>query len=472
MHTDTTPDVRAEHVREAQATGKAVAVYPALFADERADVIKARRRRGPKGWSGVDRIAGFDSIDANRSVSPEKWFGTPDAPGLIAQIPRSDPLAQLVCAGHTQPLLSLEWRFTPASSSEQHKRHAQFLNDVTSPTWMPGGLLGLVAQAATTVHRGFMLFEPWMKRSPEYELIVDGVAVKTGGAFLPRVQTILPWAVDQFDPLGHPKGSVRLYPERTADSAVSGVVLRRDEYIHLRHNPEGDNPSPPGILRGLYGPWLRRRNYWRLESIGLDRAAMGILVCYVEPEANLDDLDEVRAILAEVRVSARGYVVLPKGYRLEIVQLGFNGKDVEEALAAAAREMLQGARMQFADNGIQGIGSYASNAGHLAFFAQDLRATAAMITGCFASMWAAVIEANFSGEARGRYPQLTHSPIAVEDDAGKIATAVTQLVNAGVMEIRPEDRQRLRKKLGLPMLDEEDLERLGAVGTFESTEES
>ena len=223
---------------------------PTLLADDPPDDVPRARR----GHDGVPIYSGWSDIEANPRLSPRAWFGTWGRPGILDEMVRTDIAVQIGVAGLTLNLTSTPRTFQPASESFEHRVHAAFLNDVIGRL-EDGGSTWLVAQAARHAWGGVAIIEFWYEWDPDYELVVDGKVVMKG-ALLPRFGPIMPWAVDRW----RPDGGLVLCPQlgEAANDMGTEVELDKGEFIHLRHMPHGDDPSPYGMLRAAHPAYLLR----------------------------------------------------------------------------------------------------------------------------------------------------------------------------------------------------------------------
>lgn len=419
------------------------------MAQENLSDVDPSMARERQSHSGVPLWGGWSQVEANPRLSPRRWFGSYGRPGILDDMVRTDVAVQIGVAGLTLNLTSVPRTFLPASDALEHRVHAAFLNDVMKKH-PGGGTSWLVSQAGRHAWGGVALIERWYQWDEDYELVLDGKVVMKG-ALLPRFAPIMPWAVDRWRPDGGMVLSSGLGDAMELDQLFGDAVeLGPDEFIHLRHMPLGDDPTPYGMLRAAHPAFLLSKKLKLWLSIGFERASLGTPVIQEEQGANpsKEERAKARQVAANIRTGARSEAYLPHYLNLKFAEFPFRAKELLAAHETFQRQILQAMFMQAVEGGITGIGSYASISGHLALATSLVKSIDEQIVNSFDPVWEQTIRDNFPDHQRA-FPTWHHPEIAIESNLSEWATAARTLKDAGFFEPNAGDEGLVTRRLQL-----------------------
>ncbi|MBA3825028.1 MAG: hypothetical protein H0X24_14170, partial [Ktedonobacterales bacterium] len=243
------------------------------------------------GTSGTKNFAGVISDEYLPALSAYQ------APIVYDQMRRSDATVAALVAAYTMPLRSSKWYIQPYDDSPDSIRMADFLHD---NLWGFGDQTfdDFAREAFTYLPFGFAAFEKvfdWM--DGEW----DGKLGWYKFAF--RYQnTRLRW---NFDPVTAPGGVVhRRFRSMTqlAPPDYRSTDIPAEKLIVFSHNKEGDNLDGISILRAAYKHWLIKDILYKIQGIGLERAAVGVPFARYLMDVPQTTIDYINQVLQNLRV--------------------------------------------------------------------------------------------------------------------------------------------------------------------------
>jgi hypothetical protein len=236
--------------------------------------------------------------------------------------------------------------------------------------------------------------------------------------------------------------------------AIPGEVLSIFTY-----DREGDNFAGRSALRAAYKHYWYKDLIYHLDGIRLDRWGVGIPTAELSEEASLspEDLDQLAAVLKDLRANERVYLVAPVGVKYRILGPEAGGGASVSALpmvdhhdAMIARNVLAGFMTMGSDkHGTLGFGTRMAD-----MFMSSLYGIASGICGDLKkSVVKEICDLNFD-MTRRQYPTVKVRDLESQD-IERIANVALSLANGGV--ITPDDdlEQSLRKTLRMPPLPKE-----------------
>lgn len=221
----------------------------------------------------------------------------------------------------------VDWTVDPAGDSAKDKEAAEFvqscMNDM-QVTW-----IDTISEILSFLTYGWSYHEIVYKRrmgntrDPRTRSkYTDGLI---GWMKLPlRAQeTLYQWEYDENDNL---LGMTQMPPP-----SFGTYMIPLSKALHFRTRSRKDNPEGRSILRNAYRSWFFKRRIQEIEGIGIERDLAGLPVLYA-PEGldiwNGEDQDTVNirngleAMVRNIRRDSMEGVVLPNGYKLELLSSG------------------------------------------------------------------------------------------------------------------------------------------------------
>lgn len=224
--------------------------------------------------------------------------------------------------------------------------------------------------------------------------------------------------------------------------------------LHFAIDKEGDNYEGISMLRPCYGPWLRKNNALKQESVGNQNFSTPIAVMSV-PDGEQESVQYANAInfLENYANNTASYILKPNGWDLELKSNTFDSSKIRETIRSENEEITFAFLANFLNLGSGGGGGSYSLSNDLSdFFTTSLEFIAEEIVETFNNqLIPAMIKLNFPNAEC--LVELAVSGIA--DKAGKEFAEVVQLLTS-VRAITPDRdlEQALRKKYKLPPMPE------------------
>lgn len=259
-----------------------------------------------------------------------------------------------------------------------------------------------------------------------------------GWAKLPiRAQeTLYQWEYDEADNL---IGMTQMPPP---DFGIFTIPMRKG--MLFRTCSRKDNPEGRSILRNAYRSWYFKRRIQEIEGIGIERDLAGLPVIYSPEDFNVWDTnnkDAVEAlggleeIVRNIRRDEKEGIVLPGGYKLELLSTGGTRQfDTNAIIERYDTRIAMTVLADFMFLGHQDTGSWALSSDKTRMFAMACGAYLNIIAETFNSQAIPnLIDINgehFAGITD--YPKLTHGDI--EDvDIEKVSAFLRDMLSTGVL---------------------------------------
>lgn len=211
--------------------------------------------------------------------------------------------------------------------------------------------------------------------------------------------------------------------------------------------PEAGNPEGIGAFRQAYKHWFYKVALEEFAAIRIERQACGIPVAYGPPEGYTDsEKAEVLALLGGLRTAHNGAVVIPDGWRLELLTLGAADVPFETHIERQHRSILETVLAHFVetDNASQGVSRDSSN-----LFLMSLEAIADWLCDVVNTyLIPQLAQYNGVSTTDGDLPKLVHGKVGVRD-LDRFTRAVKAIFDGGI-EYPPEVQDYLREVAGLP----------------------
>lgn len=269
--------------------------------------------------------------------------------------------------------------------------------------------------------------------------------------------SLVRWEYDQFDEL---KGMV----QRTLPD-FNEVLIPVEKALHFRTCSNKENPEGRSVLRGAYRAWYFKKRIQEIEGIGIERDLAGLPVMYVDDSAGIwEDTEEAKqklarceAIVSSIRRDAREGLVLPEGYRLELLSAGCKRNfSTTEVIERWDKRIAMTTLADFILLGQQGVGSFALSSDKTKLFATAMGTYLGIICDVFNTQAIPrLMELNrerFSGMTG--YPLLCHGDIE-DRNLAALGDFLQKTVSCGVISPDPALEEYIRQEAGLPQMRED-----------------
>lgn len=234
-----------------------------------------------------------------------------------------------------------------------------------------------------------------------------------------------------------------------------------EKALHFKTRSRKRNPEGTSVLRTAYRAWYFKKRIEEIEGYGMERDLAGFPVLY-GPEGmdiwNTEDDDmmaayaEALSIVSKIRRDAMEGLVLPEGWKLEL--LASSGKrqfDTNAIIDRYDKRIATAVLADFVMLGQQQVGSFALADSKTKIFALSIASYLDIICEVFNNQAIPRLidmnEAHFKGITD--YPRMKHGDID-EQDIAQFANAIATLVGAGALVPDEEMEKEIRRVLKLP----------------------
>ena len=359
---------------------------------------------------------------------------------VYSEMSENDDIVGAILFAIEMLIRQCDWNIEPGGDSAKDIEAAEFvescMNDMQK-TW-----IDTVSEILSFLTYGWSFHEIVYKRrmgntkdSRTRSKYADGLI---GWKKLPiRAQeTLYQWEYDNEDNL---IGMTQMPPP-----TYELLTIPASKALLFRTKSRKDNPEGRSILRNAYRPWYFKRRIQEIEGIGIERDLAGLPVMYA-PE-NLDIWDpndpdsirirtELESMVRRIRRDEMEGVVLPAGYKLELLSSGGTRQfDTNAVINRYDTRIAMTVLADFIFLGHQETGSWALSSDKTQLFAMACGAFLDIICETFNSQGIPqLIDINgehFSGITD--YPKMTHGDIE-DADITKVSTFIKDMTGIGVL---------------------------------------
>ncbi len=278
-------------------------------------------RRGEIGRIGQSRYGGFIFEEFLPELRGKKGIE------VYSEMENNDDVVGAILFAMEMLVRQVDWTVDPSGDSAKDKEAADFVQscmDDMQVTW-----IDTISEILSFLTFGWSYHEIVYKRRMGHtrdprtkSKYSDGLI---GWRKLPiRAQeTLWQWEYDENDNL---LGMTQMPPP-----AFGTYTIPISKALHFRTRSRKDNPEGRSILRNAYRSWFFKRRIQEIEGIGIERDLAGLPVIYAPQELdiwNSDDeysasvLDGLQMMVRNIRRDAMEGIVLPEGYKLELLSSG------------------------------------------------------------------------------------------------------------------------------------------------------
>jgi phage gp29-like protein len=228
------------------------------------------------------------------------------------------------------------------------------------------------------------------------------------------------------------------------------------EIIVWSWRPEAGNPEGLGAFRQAHKHWYMKQVLEEFAAIRIERQAMGVPIAIGPPEGYTTTEQElVLAQLQNLRTAHDAGMVIPDGWKVEMLQLGAADVPFENHIERQHMSILETCLVQFVGLGHSGErGSFGLSRDSSNLFLMSLEAIADWICDCVNEYMIPQL-ARYNG-VQGQLPKMAHGKVGVRD-LDKFTRAIANLYKtAQGVQLPPEVDEYMREVIGLPPKRPED----------------
>lgn len=388
------------------------------------------------GTSGVSITSGLiTGEEYNPKLTGKKAIDAYD------QMRRSDATVNAALNAVKLPILSADFSLDPASDDDADKEVAEFIEDCLFHIVDWEQFLG---EALTFLDFGYdvheMVFEP-----REINGTLRIALVKLGYR---KQTTIEKWetkdgkpGIQQFDNTGHT------------------YSIPAEKLVRFTHKQEGDNYEGISLLRAAYKHWYIKDKLYRIDAVGHERHALGVIDVTTPVGATETDKKKMRTLVRNLRANEESYIEHPEGWIVAFLDMKANSlKDVEPSINHHDRQIMKNVLAQFLEIGAAGgSGTRSTSEDHSRLFELAVQSVARRIVQVLQNtVVRTLVDLNFTDR---EYPTLRVGNIS-DDNIPVMSEAIKKFVDAGVIHPRAADENSTRKMIGWSELTDEEIKEL------------
>lgn len=357
------------------------------------------------------------------------------------QMRRSDATVNAALNAVKLPVLSADYEVDPASDDDKDKEVAEFVKDCLFHIVDWDQFLG---EALTFLDFGHdvheMVFEP---RDINGQMRI--ALVKLGYR---KQTTISAWetaagkpGIQQFNSTGAP------------------FSIPAEKLVRFTHKQEGDNYEGISLLRAAYKHWYIKDKLYRIDAVGHERHALGVVDVTTPVGATDADKKKLRTLVRNLRANEESYLEHPEGWTVQFLDMKANSlKDVEPSINHHDRQIMKNVLAQFLEIGAsKGGGTRSTSEDHSRLFELAVQSVARRIVQVLQhTVVRTLVDLNFTDR---EYPTLRVGKIS-DDNIPVMSEAIKKFVDAGVLHPTAADENSTRKMIGWSELSDEEVEDL------------
>lgn len=334
------------------------------------------------------------------------------------------------------PIISAKYTVTPASDDEADVKIAEQLeyNLFTHLNWKQ-----TIRECLTYLDFGFSVSEEVYEAGEidgQTLIMLDKLAFR-------KQQSVEKWETDDKKPG---------ITQRTVDNKTASIPM--DKLLLLSHKREGDNYEGHSILRTAYASWFYVTTYYKIDAVGYERQALGVVDVEYPKGADDASIKKLEEAARNIRANGQAYISHPEGYSVEFKDMKASTlKDVTPAIDHHIREIAKNVLAQFLEIGSSGSsGAYSASQTQYELFIMAVQAIAdAVVENINRQVVKTWVDMNYNITS---YPRLEVTDIG-DDNLEALVKSIKLLVEAKIITPTDEDEAYFRDKLELPDLPEE-----------------
>lgn len=286
------------------------------------------------GGAGTLITAGvLEDLDPNPEVRGRNWYGEPGKKGIGEKM-MIDPHVRQSVEYVIAPLIAGTWRFRPASDAPIDREIAAF-NNYAWLECMPW------KRIIRSIVRGYVRDGFYMPELTEDFRTISKDRFPNhpgdGRAVIPTGLHERPaWSITRFNPSKSNPAQLASVEQwlRGGDAEKSGRrEIPADRLLRFTWDQDGANFAGMPILRSAFQPWKIKMILLTIDSIKHDRMGVGLPVVTLGEDADEADVRAAELLGGELRANEKGYAVLTDGDKLEWLEGGKGGSELDLAIS-------------------------------------------------------------------------------------------------------------------------------------------
>lgn len=277
----------------------------------------------------------------------------PDGIDTYDKMRRSDYQVAMLLSGVKNPIVSANWGVEAVDDSDEEKEIADFVKfclfeDIAYPDGTKKKTFAeLLTESLTCIDFGYALFEPIYKVVMDHEIWGNYIGLRD--VAYRSQKSIYEWNLNH-------NGSIKNIRQRVDGDLDVDILIPGENIMCITNQKEGDNYEGISMLRPIFGNWKRKNFYFKMQAMGIERCATGILTGTVPLSAQEDDeqIKMFKDILRDITSHQKNYIIKPEGFEIEITKIDYDADKVEKSIDAEDRRMAKRFLSGFLELGLGG----------------------------------------------------------------------------------------------------------------------
>ncbi len=369
---------------------------------------------------------------------------------------RKDYQVIMLLTAIKNPILAASWSVTPVDETKEEAEIAEFIKfclfeDIGEPDGSTKKtFLEFLTEAMTSLEFGFSLFEPVYKVVMKHPKWGNYIGLRDI-AFRSQ-KTIFEWNLNK-------NGSIKNVRQLAQGDLGVDVLIPGEQLMPITFKKEGDNYEGISILRTVYGNYLRKDLYFKLQAMGIERCATGALVAKV-PKGIADDpiqMAKIRNVLKRYTSHESNYLIFPESITLDVTQIPFKAEDVEKAIDGEDRRIAKSVLTGFLELGMTGQSGVNLGKDQSTIFLNGIEIYAKTVGGAVQNnIIKKLVDARYG--KRVKYPQLKATDVDSKNGKER-AEVIVMLKNAGIIRDSDQLEDAVSHDYDLPIISKEQKDR-------------
>jgi hypothetical protein len=227
----------------------------------------------------------------------------------------------------------------------------------------------------------------------------------------------------------------------------------------ITNKKEGDNYEGISMLRPIYGNYIRKNFYFKIQAMGIERCATGVLVGKVPVNAQDDasQMTKFKNMLKCYTSHENNFMLIPEGFEIDVTKIDFDAGDVEAAIDAEDKRMSKSFMANFLELGLGGqAGSQSLGKDLSTIFLNGIEIFSELIAdNVERTIVKKLVDAKYG--KRAKYPQLKAADI--NNKAGKETAEVAKMLkDSGLIHSSDQLEDTLNRLFDFPVRTKEQKE--------------
>ena len=410
------------------------------------------------GTSGIEIYSGYYQ---------EEYLPTfqsmPEGMDVYDKMRRSDYQVKMLTSAVRNPILGGKWSIEIDEDNKQATEMKEFLEHVLfedisypdgskSKTWHE-----FINEALTMIEFGYSAFEIVHKIVNNHKRFGTYIGLRDLG--FRSQKTIYEWH------LKPRTGAIDRIRQRVDGDLNVDVEIPGEDLLVFTINKEGDNYEGISLLRPIYGNWFRKNQYFKFQSVGVERSSTGVPIGTMPAQSSndTDKFAKFKNIMRRFTAHQRNYIIIPEGYDLKEFKVNHDPEKLDKVIDNEDKRMAKAFLANFLELAMTtSSGSFALGEDLSDVFLDGIQHYAEMIA---SQVQKRIVEPLIIAKygVQDDYPKLAVS--GINNKAGKeVAEIATMLKNAGLITDSDQLEDKLNTAYDFPLRSKEQKEKDEAEG--------